>query len=583
MPVGSASPESNSLTGAQVVARVLGRYGVRTVFALAGASQTVLLDELDRGGVKIVPSRHETATVGAADGYSRITGKVGVAMINVDQGMPNAITGISSAFEACSPVLVLVGREPDTWTEPEHQVDHDELALVRSIVKWARTVHAPERLGEYVDAACRRALAGRPGPVVLAFPKDFLTVTVVPGTDLDTPVSASPKPGPQPDDIARAADLIAAAKRPLILAGSGAARAGAGPALRRLAGDLHIPVMTNAMARGLVPEDEALGWSWPLAQTAAKHADVVVWLGIRMGKRFGYGLAPRFDAGAAMIQVDVHADEIARNRPVEVGMVADAALTGTALADALTARSYVGRPDWLKEAMAERLAAIDALGRADDGPIHPYRIGREIMAQMPANAIFVNDGASILSWMFAAMRIQRAGGYADHFPLGSMGMGAPLALGIAAGAREIAEETGEEPRPVVLVTGDGSFGFYPSEYNGAVLAGLNTFVTVIANNGVWGNEHHAQPRQIGRTINAGFGDVRYDVIARGYGCHGERIEQATDLGPALQRAFARRDKPTVLDVVCPEPESPMANRNLATIVYADVEDTRKAHWAGRSG
>ena len=181
------------------------------------------------------------------------------------------------------------------------------------------------------------------------------------------------------------------------------------------------------------------------------------------------------------------------------------------------------------------------------------------------------------------MRIQRTGGYADHFPLGSMGMGAPMALGIAAGAREIAEETGEEPRPVVLVTGDGSFGFYPSEYNGAVLAGLNTFVTVIANNGVWGNEHHAQPRQIGRTINAGFGDVRYDVIARGYGCHGERIEQATDLGPALQRAFARRDKPTVLDVVCPEPESPMANRNLATIVYADVEDTRKAHWAGRSG
>ncbi|MEQ9124592.1 MAG: thiamine pyrophosphate-dependent enzyme, partial [Alphaproteobacteria bacterium] len=281
-----------------------------------------------------------------------------------------------------------------------------------------------------------------------------------------------------------------------------------------------------------------------LAQTAAKHADLVVWLGLRMGKRFGYGLAPRFDPAAAMIQVDVHADEIARNRPVEVGMVADAALTATALADALTASGYIGRPAWLKDAMAERLAAIDALGRADNGPIHPYRIGREIMAHMPADAIFVNDGASILSWMFGVMRIQSEGGYADHFPLGSMGMGAPLALGIAAGAREIAAETGTEPRPVVMVTGDGSFGFYPSEYNGAVLAGLNRFVTVIANNGVWGNEHHAQPRQIGRTINATFGDVRYDAIAQGYGCHGERIETPADLGPALRRAFARRDKPT---------------------------------------
>jgi len=576
------SDDTNRLTGAQVMARVLSRYGVKTVFALAGASQTVLLDELDKGAVRIVPSRHESATVGAADGYSRITGKVGIAMINVDQGMPNAITGIHSAFEACSPVVVLVGRELDTWTEPEHQIDHDELALVRSITKWSRTVHSPERLGEYLDAACRRALAGRPGPVVLAFPKDFLAAAVEPGTDLDTPYTPPPKLAPNPDDLARAVDLVANAQRPIVLAGSGAARAGAGPALRRMAQDLGIPVMTNAMGRGLVPEDEETGWSWPLAQTAAKHADVVVWLGIRMGKRFGYGLAPRFDADARMIQVDVHADEIARNRPVDVGMVADAGLTANALVDALAARGHKGEPAWLKEALAERLAAIDALGR-DDGAIHPYRIAREIMARMPEDAIFVNDGASILSWMFGAMRIRNENGYGDHFPLGSMGMGAPLALGMAAGAREMADEEGGAPPPVVMATGDGSFGFYPSEYNGAVLAGLNRFVTVIANNAVWGNEHHAQPRQIGRTINAGFGDVRYDLIAQGYGCAAERVATTDELGPALDRAFARDDKPSVLDVVCPEPESAMANRNLATIIYSDVEETRKAHWAARKG
>ena len=571
--------DSNRLTGAQVMARVLDRYGVRTVFALAGASQAVLLDELDKNQVSVVPSRHESATVGAADGYSRITGKVGVAMINVDQGMPNAITGISSAYEACSPVVILVGRELDTWTEPEHQVDHDELALVRSITKWARTVHGPERLGEYLDAACRRALSGRPGPVVLAFPKDFLTATVEPGTDLDTPVVPPSKPAPAAADLARSLDLIAAAKRPLIIAGTGAAHAGAGPALRRLTA-FGLPVLTNAMARGLVPEDDALGWSWPLAQTAAKHADLVVWLGARMGKRFGYGLAPRFDPAAAMIQVDVHADEIGRNRPVDLGMVAGAALVGDALADALEAQAYRRDPAWLKDALAERCAAIDALGRETTGPIHPYQIGRGIMAHMPPETIFVNDGASILTWMFGVMRIQREGGYADHFPLGSMGMGAPLALGLAAGAREIAAETGTAPRPVVLVTGDGSFGFYPSEYNGAVLAGLNKFVTVIANNGVWGNEHHAQPRQIGRTINASFGEVRYDKIAEGFGCHGARVTAPGDLGPALKDAFARTDKPTVLDVICPEPESAMGNPKLATIIYSDVEETRKAHWAG---
>jgi len=571
--------DANRLTGAKVMAGVLERYGVRTVFALAGASQTVLLDELDKNSVSVVPSRHESATVGAADGYSRVTGRVGIAMINVDQGMPNAITGISSAFEACSPVVVLVGRELDSWTEPEHQIDHDELALVRSITKWARTVHTPERLGEYLDAACRRALAGRPGPVVLAFPKDFLTTSVEPGTALDTPVSVTPKPAPDPAELARAIDMIGAAQRPIIIAGGGASRAGAGPALRRLTA-LGIPVLTNAMGRGLVPEDDSLGWSWPFAQTAAKHADLVVWLGTRMGKRFGYGLAPRFDDGALMIQVDVHADEIGRNRPVDVGMVADAAAVADGLADALGSQGYQGDPAWLKDALAERLEAIDALGRDEDGPIHPYRIGREIMAQMPPDAIFVNDGASILSWMFGVMRIRTEGGYADHFPLGSMGMGGPLALGIAAGAREVAAETGSATRPVVLVTGDGSFGFYPSEYNGAVLAGIGQFVTVIANNGVWGNEHHAQPRQIGRTINASFGDVRYDQIAAGYGCHSARITKVAELGPALKEAFARVDKPTVFDVVCPEPASVMGNPKLATIIYADVEETRKAHWSG---
>ena len=571
--------ETNRLTGAKVMTRVLERYGVRTVFALAGASQTVLLDELDKNQVSVVPSRHESATVGAADGYSRITGKVGIAMINVDQGMPNAITGISSAFEACSSVVILVGREPDTWTEPEHQIDHDELTLVRGITKWARTVRTPERLGEYLDAACRRALAGRPGPVVLAFPRDFLNQPVDPGAPLNTPVAPTPKPAPLANDLTRCLDLMAAAKQPLVIAGTGAARAGAGPALRRLTA-MGIPVATNAMGRGLVPEDDAVGWSWPLAQTGAKHADLVIWLGARMGKRFGYGLAPRFAANIPMIQVDVHADEIGRNRPVEVGMVADGALVAEALADALENQKFHRDPAWLKNALAERCAAIDALGRDTSGTIHPYQIGREIMAHMPPDAIFVNDGASILSWMFGVMRIQREGGYADHFPMGSMGMGGPLALGIAAGSREIAAETGTNPRPVVLVTGDGSFGFYPSEYNGAVLADLNQFVTVVANNGVWGNERHAQPRQIGRNINAGFGDVRYDQIATGYGCHGERVTQSSALGPALKAAFARTDKPTVLDVVCPEPESVMGNPKLATIIYSDVQETRKAHWRG---
>ncbi|MSO64925.1 MAG: thiamine pyrophosphate-binding protein [Alphaproteobacteria bacterium] len=571
---------ANRLTGAAVVRRVLQRYGVKTVFALAGASQTRLLDDLDRHGVRVVSTRHETATVGAADGYSRVTGRVGVAMINVDQGMFNAVTGVASAFEACSPVVILVGREEDAWTEPENQIDHDELALLRPISKWARTVRSPQRLGEYVDAACRRALAGRPGPTVVAFAKDYLGAAVDVAGDLDLPFAAAAGAAPPAAAVEQAVDLLTRSERPIVIAGSGAFRAKAGPALRRLAHDYRIPVLTNALARGLVPEDEALGWSWPLAQTAAKEADCVLWLGARLGKRFGYGLAPRFDARAKMIQVDVHADELGRNRPVELPINADAGLTGDALVGALERRRFKPKDaGWLKAALADRLRRIDALGRDDQGPIHPFRIGRDVMAEMPKDAIVVNDGASILVWMFAVLRMQTEGGYMDHFPVGSMGMGTPLAVGAAAGTRDLAAEQGGSPRPIVLVTGDGSFGFYPSEFDGAVQAGFAPFVTVIANNGVWGNEYHTQQRLVGRHINAHFGkDVRYDVIARGYGCHAERVDQPTDLRPALRRAFAA-GRPAVLDVVAPEPD--MRDPALATIIYSDVEETRKKHFAAR--
>jgi acetolactate synthase-1/2/3 large subunit len=162
------------LSGAEAVCEVLAQHGVGTTFALGGASHTFLLDALERRGVGIVSTRHETGTVAAADGYSRVTGKLGVALIISDQGVPNAITGIATAFHACSPVLVLVARLPTASLEAEAEADHDKQALTESIVKWSRTVPSAERLPEYVDVAARRALTGRPGPTVLVIPQEFL-------------------------------------------------------------------------------------------------------------------------------------------------------------------------------------------------------------------------------------------------------------------------------------------------------------------------------------------------------------------------------------------------------------------------
>ena len=144
------------ITGGMVISRILARHGIGTVFALGGASHAHLLTALADDGFRIVSGRHETGTVGAADGYARVTGKVGVALIIADQGLPNAITGIASAYHACSPVLVLVARLPESWTEAEAEYDAARLALVQPIVKWARTVPSTERLGEYVATGLKR-------------------------------------------------------------------------------------------------------------------------------------------------------------------------------------------------------------------------------------------------------------------------------------------------------------------------------------------------------------------------------------------------------------------------------------------
>ncbi|MBT6961799.1 MAG: thiamine pyrophosphate-binding protein, partial [Rhodospirillaceae bacterium] len=561
---------------AAVMRRVLERFGVKTVFALAGASQTLLLDECEKADFRIVPSRHESATVGAADGYSRVTGKVGIAMVNVDQGMPNAITGLQQAFEACSPVVVLVGREPDSWTQPELDFDHGILGLVQPVTKWARTVQSAARLGEYLEAACRRALAGRPGPVVLAVPKDFLKELVDPGVDLDTPVAPNPRPAPVAEDVVRATDLLQAAKRPLIIAGSGAFRSGAGAVLRNFT-DLGIPVATHNLGRGLVPENDHTGWGWPLAQFAAHEADLVIWAGARMAKKFGYGLSPRFPPSVKMIQIDLEAEEIGRNRMVEVGLVADSRTALEAILNELKTRAANPYdPSWVKHSLQKRLDAIEQSGHEEDH-IHPLRLARAVNARLPKDAIFIQDGASILVRSWAVTRYTSDGGYMDTMPLGSMGMGTPLALGAVAGAKEVATETGKPERPVVMVTGDGAFGFYCAELDSAAKADL-PFLCVISNNGGWGNEIHTQPHQVGRTINAHFADTRYDTVAQGFGAAGFRVEAVGELESTLDKAFIINDKAVVVDVIVQE--SGGLDPLTSTLLYHDVEQTRAKHFGG---
>ncbi len=574
---------TNKMTGGDVINRALQHYGVHTCFALAGTAHAHLLLSMEKHKAQhpwtFISGRHEAATVLEADGYARASGKLGIAMIVGEQGIPNAMTGFCTAQAACSPVLVLVSTTAPSQIEAAGEKP-DSLDMVAPYVKWARTVPDVNRLEEYIHVAARHALSGRPGVAVLGIPSGMEAQTAEVAERSSRSLALPLPPEPNDDAVARAADMIAGAQRPMILAGTGAALSGAGPALRALAARYGIPVLANALGRGLVPEDLKLGFPWPLAQVSAKQADVVLALGLRFTQRFGYGLPPRFSNTAKFIQVDVHGEELGRNRVPDLPIVADARLFVEKLDAALAARGMKALSTaWVNDGMKVRQARIAELGNEPAAPIHPYRMMRDLMTQMPANAIYAGDGADIQNWAHAILRIRGERAYMDHYPFGSMGVGTPLAIGAAAAMKEEAAANGTPVRPVVLVTGDGAFGFYPSEFNAATLAGLK-IVCLISNDAGWGTEKHGQIKNMGTHINCELGHCDYHLIGQAYGAHGVRVENPADISPAIQRALASEGT-TVINVIT-DPDAGMVRKTdprVQTIAFEDLVSSLKTHYA----
>lgn len=574
----------NTLTGGEVINHALSRYGVNTTFALAGTAHAHLLWAMEQDKARhpwtIISGRHETGTVGAADGYARATGKLGIAMINAEHGLANAMTGIVVAQAACSPVLVLTTLGTPSQTEAISERGNDLMDMAKPFVKWAKAVPDPLRLEEYVHAAAKQAMTGRPGVAMLGIPNGWESKAVEMSERGEMALTTPRHPGPSDEALKTAAALLANAKRPLILVGAGAMLSGASPALRRLAETFRFPVLGNSMGRGIVAEDLKIGFPWPLAQVAAKHADVVLVLGARLTQRMGFGLAPRFAQNAKFIQVDVHAEELNRNRVIDVPIVADVRLTVEALQTELTRIGFKNSvdPTWINQAMTARVARIEELGLDESAPIHPYRMARELMKVMPDDSIYVGDGADIQNWMHAILRIKHPRAFMDHYPYGSMGTGTPLAIGAASAMKEEALKAGTTPRPTVLVTGDGAFGFYCSEFNGAVMAGLR-LICLISNDAGWGTERHGQLKALGGQVNCDLGHCDYHLIGEAYGAIGWRIEKPADIAPALKMAFAA-DRPVVLNVIT----DPMAgllrkeDPRVQCIAFEDLVSSQKTQY-----
>jgi acetolactate synthase-1/2/3 large subunit len=484
-------------------------------------------------GVRLVDTRHEQAAAHAADAWARLTRGVGVAIVTAGPGVTDAVTGVANAWAASSPLVLLGGAAP-TFNQGRGSLQElPQVPLFQSITKWADRIPSPELVPSFLARAFRVARAGRPGPVFLEIPWDVLS------NGADAALAAAQTsyrtdarlPG-DPAKLDAALALLARAERPVLVGGSSIWWDDGVAALERLATRTGIPVYLNGMGRGCLPPDHPSSLQLS-RKDALGAADVVVIVGTPLDFRMGYGTEPTFAPGAKVIQVDVDASDIGRNRPIDVGIVADARSVLEALsASARLSSAAEGWRRHLREKESERLERQRAFEESDQRPIHHFRLAKALdtVARRAGDVTFVGDGGNIVAVAAKTLRVAKPGRWLDPGPLGTLGVGAPFAIA----AKLLAPE-----RPVCVVQGDGSFGLNGMDFETAVRFKL-PMVVVVGNDAAWGQILIPQRAMHGEAyaVATKLAPTRYDRVVEALGGEGEHVDDPKDLVPALERAFA---------------------------------------------
>ncbi len=523
--------------GGQILVRVLVAAGVERVFTLHGGHLDAIYQAAVAAGLPLVDTRHEQAAGHAADGWARTTGNVGVAIVTAGPGVTDVVTAVANAYLDCIPLLVIGGRSPliDDERLPL-QGGFSQVDLMKPITKWSATVTHLPRLADYTAQALRIASSGRPGPVFLEVPADVLFARIDDGrVRIPERRAVTERSAPDAAVVRDVLARLAAAERPLIMAGGGVWFAGAAEELRAFAERSGIPVLANGKGRGVLAEDHPLSGGGFAALAGLRQAggpDVVLLLGARLGLFTGGAQNSFIPPSAHVVQVDIEAEEIGRNRDIQTAIAADCRATLRALTEAADAYDWPDRAGWANALRATRRAMDAAFAPAADvTPIHPHRLARDIARFMDrADDVLVADGGETAFWLEMASTVRQGGHWLSHGYLGCLGTGLPFA---------IAAQTAHPDSRVLCLTGDGSVGLNFAEFDTMVRHRLPV-VVVVNNDQQWGMSKHGQELMYGkgRTVVSELGPTRYDLAAAGFGCHAEHVERPEDIVPALARAFA---------------------------------------------
>lgn len=549
------------IKGTQLFVKALIEEGVDTLFAYPGGMAIDIFDALyGETSFNVVLPRHEQGLVHAADGYARATGKTGVCLVTSGPGATNLVTGIATANYDSVPLVCFTGQVPTSLIGNDAFQEVDIVGICRGICKYAVTVRRREDLGRIIKEAFYIARTGKPGPVLVDFPKDIQNAL---GSD-EYPQEVSirgykPSTGVHMGQLKKAADMLANAKRPLFLVGGGVNIAGAGEGMTALAEKLGVPVVTTIMGKGALPTDHPLyignmGMHGNVASnTAVSECDLLFSIGTRFNDRIT-GKISEFAKNAKIVHIDVDAASISRNIVVDVPIVADAK-------EAIEKFTEIAVPPKHAEGWAERLQALRAekpISMPREGDLTPQDIMEGINAQFP-EAIFTTDVGQNQMWATQFLQLRGKSKLLTSGGLGTMGYGLPAAVGAALGRPDL---------PIVSISGDGGFQMNEQELATAVCQELPITICIL-NNSYLGNVRQWQEMFYGGRYSCTCLKKRkgcaawcsnpnaqcppyipdFVKLAESYGIEGIRVTRREEVAAAFERAKANKKAPTLIEFI----------------------------------
>lgn len=521
--------------GGELVARALKAQGIDTVYTLCGGHVAPIYDGCLNHNIRIIDFRHEQAAAHAADAHARLTRNVGVAVVTAGPGVTDAVTGVANAYQARSPMLLIGGAAPLATKGMGALQEMPQTEMFKTFTKASFTIERTEDIPDKLREAIQIALGGRPGPVFIELPFDVLfnAVEAVPAGErvsielVEPDVSA----------LAQIFDILRNARKPVLIAGTQVYWDEAHAALRELTEQTNIPVFTNGAGRGTLPMDHPN--CFKAARSAAtREADAIILIGTPLDFRLKYG-RDDWNPEAKLIQIENDEAELNHNRPADVALVANARLALEALAEGLQGIRYDEWRDALRLTEDKKNAQLEQWKALDSQPVNHFRFAAKIDRFIDEDTIVIGDGGDIVSACAKVLNITQPGQWLDPGPLGCLGVGLPFA---------IAAKTLFPKKRVLVINGDGSFGFNGFEFDTAVRFGLPA-VSIVGNDAGWGQIRTPQKNMLGaeRAVATSLAPTRYDQVVAALGGYGEHVEDPAEIVPALERAFAS-GKPACINV-----------------------------------